>query len=81
MGEQDIYSKLQGVFRDVFDDDNVTPTATTTAADIEGWDSLGHIRLIVAVEEAFGIKFTAFEINSWPNVGALVGTLQKKLAA
>jgi acyl carrier protein len=79
--EQAIYQNLQTIFRDVFDDDSITPHPGMTAADVEGWDSLGHIRLMVAVEERFGIKFSAFEINSWPNVGALVNSIQNKAAA
>ena len=78
--EQDIYQNLKTIFCDVFDDDSINPTPIMTANEVEGWDSLGHIRLVVAVEAKFGIKFTAMEINSWPNVGALVATINKKLA-
>ena len=55
--EKEIYERLNDVFQDVFDDDEITVSANTTAEDIEDWDSLEHIRLIAAVEQNFGIRF------------------------
>lgn len=64
---------------DTFDLDDLTVTRETTAADIEEWDSLSHIRLIVAIERAFKVKFTNAEIENLANVGELMDTVQAKL--
>lgn len=78
MTQDDILSKLTPVFRDVFDDDSLTPTSQMTANDVEEWDSLSHIRLIVAVEKAFNIKFSAAEIGALKNVGDIVELIKSK---
>jgi acyl carrier protein len=75
----DIRSKLNAVFRDVFDDESISVTDATTAQDIDGWDSLNHVNLIVAVEKAFGIKMTTREATTLANVGELVRLVEKKL--
>jgi acyl carrier protein len=59
--------------------DEVALTDSTTADDIEEWDSLSHVQLVVAIEKAFGIKFTALEIMKWKNVGELVDSIAQKL--
>jgi len=74
----EIYSKLTGVFRDVFAEDHIVITPETTAADIEGWDSLAHVRLILTIERVLGIKFSAYEVNQLGNVGQLVNLIQAK---
>ena len=76
----EIIMKLTPIFCDVFDDECIVIKDETTALDIEGWDSIGHIRLAVAIEAALGIKFNPFELSSWPNVGALVKTIEQKMA-
>jgi acyl carrier protein len=81
MSEQEIYSLLTKVFRDVFDDDGIELTSETTANDIEEWDSFAHIRLIVATEKTFAIRFTTAEINNLQNVGEFVGLIAEKKAA
>ena len=58
MTREEIYDKLNEVFQDVFDDEDITVNDATVASDVDGWDSLEHINLIVAVERCFGIKFT-----------------------
>ena len=58
----EIYNRLNEVFREVFDDDSITVNAETTAADIEDWDSLTHIQLIAAVEDEFGVKFSMKQV-------------------
>jgi len=80
MDRNELYEKLNEVFRDVFDDAEITVTDTTTAADIEDWDSLEHINLIMAVESAFGVKFNMGEVTSMKNVGAMADMILKKLA-
>lgn len=64
-----IYAKLTEIFRDVFDDDTLRVTPELTAADIDEWDSLNHIRLVLSVERAFGLKFSAAQIGRLRNVG------------
>lgn len=67
----DIYERLNRVFREVFDDDTITVNASTTAADIDDWDSLTHIQLIAAVEDEFGVKFSMKQVSSMKNVGEM----------
>ena len=69
---QEIFDRLNDVFRDVFDDDSLTVTAATTAADIEDWDSLSHITLVSAVEDEFRMKFSMKEVVEMKNVGEMV---------
>jgi acyl carrier protein len=79
MNKQEILQKVQDIFRDVLDEENIFLTDMTTANDVEGWDSLTHIQLIVAIEKHFGIKFTSKEILSWKNVGEMILGIQSKL--
>ena len=58
MTREEVFAKLNEVFRDVFDDEDIVVTDETTAADIEDWDSLEHINLLVAIERSFDIKFS-----------------------
>lgn len=71
--------RLAPIFRDVFDDESITPHSAMTAKEVAEWDSLGHIRLMVAIELAFGIKFSTSEISNLANVGELVSVIEKKL--
>lgn len=79
MERTEIFSKLHEIFMDVFDLDELELTDETSANDIEEWDSLSHIQLIVAIEKAFGIKFTSLEIMKWRNVGEMVNSMLEKL--
>ena len=79
MTQEDILSKVQNIFRDVLDEENISLTSQTTANDIEEWDSLTHIQLVVAIEKSFKIKFTSKELLSWKNVGEMVETIHAKL--
>ena len=79
MQTSEIYSELNTVFRDLFDDESIVLTPETSADDIEGWDSLAHINLIVAVEQEFKVKFKTAEIESLHNVGHLVSVIEDKL--
>ena len=69
---QSIFEQLTEVFRDVFDDDELVIDASTTAQDVEGWNSLAHIRLVVSIEKAFRLRFSAAEIGDLKNVGDMV---------
>ena len=80
MEREEVFSKLNEIFEDVLDLDE-TPNLTdeTSADDIEEWDSLSHIQLIVAIEKAFKLKFTSSEILKWNNVGEMVDTMITKI--
>lgn len=79
MDREELYRKLDEVFADVFDDEDISVNDSTTADDIEDWDSLEHINLVVAVEKKFGIKFNIGEVNSFRNVGDMADTIMEKL--
>lgn len=79
MDRKEIFSKLNDIFIDVLDLDEVELTEETSANDIEEWDSLSHIQLIVAIEKTFGIKFNPLEIMKWRNVGEMVNSMREKL--
>jgi len=73
-------TKLQDIFRDFFDDEDIVLTDETTADDIDGWDSLTHVQLIVAVEKAFSVKFSTVEVMKLKNVGEFAALIEKKTA-
>lgn len=79
MERNEILSQLSEIFSDVLDLEDVELTDTTSADDIEEWDSLSHIQLIVATEKHFGVKFTSLEIMKWNNVGEMVDSIMKKI--
>ena len=80
MTGREIFIRLNKVFQDVFDDDSIRITPTTTADDIEDWDSLEHITLISAVEKEFRMKFKMKEITSMKNVGEMVVIIAERAA-
>ena len=77
MGRGEVYERLKKIFLDVFDSETEIGDQTT-AADVEGWDSLSHIRLILAVEKEFRVRFAASEVGMLKNVGELVGLITAK---
>jgi len=77
----DLRDRLQDLFRDVFDDDDIVLADGLTAADVDGWDSLAHVNLMIAVEEEFDVRFATAEIASMQDVGSLVALLGAKLGA
>lgn len=80
MEKADILKNLTEVFDDVFENHNIIINETTTAQDIEEWDSLTNIELIVAIEKKFGIKFKSSDIESLRNVGDLQNLVHTKTA-
>ena len=74
----DLYVRLNDIFRDVFDDHSIIVREDMTADDVENWDSLTHINLIVAIEKKFKIRFTTGEVSGLKNVGELIQLISKK---
>jgi acyl carrier protein len=72
LNREKVVDRLNDLFRDIFDDDDIAVTGDTAAADIDGWDSLAHITLILGVEREFRIKMTAAEVGSLKNVGQMI---------
>lgn len=81
MNTEEIYQQLNEIFKENLDLDEVNLTASTTADDIDGWDSLAHIGLISAIEQQFGIRFAMKEIVGLHNVGEMVDLILSKLNA
>ena len=78
MTRAEIFERLDAFFQDEFDDDTIHVTDATVADDIEDWDSLEHINLVVAVEKEFGMKFTMGEVTGMANVGEMVDILMQR---
>ncbi len=78
METAEVYQKLTGIFRDVFDDESIAVRPELTADDVDEWDSLSHIRLVLTVEKAFGVKFSASEIAKLKNVGEFADLIKAK---
>ena len=78
MPRAEILSQITDIMRDVFDEDDLEVSVETSAEDVEEWDSLSHVRLIVAIERKFGFKFKNSEIESLKNVGDLVNMVETK---
>lgn len=79
MDEPQIYQRLTEIFQEVFDDDSIEVTPKLSAEEVDGWDSLTHIRLILTIEKVFKIKFSTSEIVKLENVGDLVALIQAKV--
>jgi acyl carrier protein len=76
----DVMERLLDVFREVFDDERIELRDETVAADVPDWDSLNHVKLVVAIEQAFGVEFSNREIAGWENVGDMRRSLAAKLS-
>lgn len=79
MNRSGILEKLQEIFREELDKDNLLITEASSSQTVPGWDSLAHIQLISAIEDEFDITFSSKEIISWKNVGELMDSIQKRL--
>ena len=78
MSREEIYERLNEVFRDVFGDSSLSVNENTTSADIEDWDSLEHINLIAAVENEFGLRFKMREVSGMKNVGEMLAIIAER---
>lgn len=78
MEKDKILEKIQDIFCDVLDNEEIILSNETCADDIEEWDSLSNIQLIVAVERAFGIRFSSQEIMGWANVGEIINCIKER---
>lgn len=78
MKREEIFAALDQVFQEVFDDEGIHVKDTTTANDIEDWDSLEHINLVVAIEKRFGMKFSMGEVTGMKNVGEMVDIIMER---
>jgi len=67
----EVHEQLEGLFRDVFDDEKLVLTDETTARDIPKWDSLAHINLMFSIEQTFGVRFKGNELAEMKNIGEL----------
>jgi acyl carrier protein len=81
MHSAEIIAELQPIFADILDLPDLQLFAATTAADVEGWDSLAHINLVVAIEKRYKVKFALGELQELKNVGDMANLIIKKLAA
>lgn len=78
MDKAEILKEVNNIFADILDNENIVLKEATTAGDIDEWDSLSHIQLIVAIEKHFKIRFTSKEIQSWSNVGEMIDCVKSK---
>jgi acyl carrier protein len=79
MTEAEIYARMADIFKDVFDEESIEVTPGLSAKDVDGWDSLTHIRLLLTVEKAFKVKFSTPEIGKLENVGDLVKLIKARV--
>ena len=79
MNRKEVFDKVQEIFRDVFDDEDLTISDATNSDEIEDWDSLEHISLIISMEKAFSMKFDIKEVNKLENVGEMIDLILRKM--
>ncbi len=79
MSREDVMEKVTEIFRDVFDDEELVILDSTNSDDIEDWDSLEHISLIVSMEKEFNMKFDIKEVNKLENVGEMIDLIMRKM--
>ena len=78
MTDAEILAIIQQIMREYFDEDDLVITPQTTANDVEAWDSMNHLNIIIALEQRFKIKFLTSEVEALHNVGDLVSTISRK---
>ncbi|MGF7078343.1 acyl carrier protein [Mucilaginibacter sp. UYCu711] len=78
MNKEEALIEVNDIFKEVLDNDDIKLDYETSADDVEDWDSLNHIQLVVAVEKHFKVRFTAHEIQTWQNIGEMLDNIIKK---
>lgn len=78
MDNKEILKKINQIFIDVLDDEDIVINEETKADDIDDWDSLNHIHLVVAIEKSFKIRFNSEEIQQWNDVGDMIKNMKEK---
>ncbi|NBH74036.1 acyl carrier protein [Clostridiaceae bacterium] len=81
MKREEVFERLNEIFRSNFDDEGITLTDRTSSEDIEDWDSLEQVNLVVAIQGAFHVKFNIDEVNAMGNVGEMVDAILQKAGA
>lgn len=79
MKRNEILNKINEIFVEILDNDEVNIEETTTAADIEGWDSLTNIQIIIDIEKKFKVRFSSIEIKSWNTIGEMINSIETKI--
>lgn len=79
MSREEVFNKVQDIFRDIFDEDDLIINDATNSDEIEDWDSLNHINLVSAIEKEFKIRFALGELQSLKDVGAMINLMMDKL--
>lgn len=75
----EILDRLQPIFRDILENDSLVITVTSSAKNVEGWDSLAHINLVSAIEQEFRIRFALGELERLNNVGDMIELMRTKM--
>jgi acyl carrier protein len=78
MNKDEILKTINDIFIDILDDETIVLNMETTANDVDEWDSLNHIQLVVAIEKHFKVRFTSHEIQSWKKVGEIADSIDAK---
>ncbi len=81
MTEQEILARLTRIIRNVLDNDDIILSGQVSANDIDHWDSVAHVRIMISIEEEWGIRFEIDELSSLPDVGTLIAIIEQKLSA
>lgn len=80
MKQNEILEQTQDVFREIFNRPEMIISENTSPAEVDEWDSLNHIQIVVTLEKRFKIKFTSIELQNWRNVGDIINSIQNKIA-
>lgn len=79
MERKDVLKVLNEIFIEILDDEDIVIVESNNASNVDGWDSLTHIMLVVAVEKHFNVKFTSQETISWNNVGEIIDSIKERM--
>lgn len=79
MTDTEILSKMQTVFSDILEDENIAISEDTSPETLDGWDSFAHIQIVLALEKAFGVKFSSKEVFEWQNAGDILNSIARRI--